>query len=263
VVIVLDVTNWSTRSAELNPRDIRVHAAGATKPLRIAPGSTKALTKRLGTVELTDDLSVMLESEDSARIVLVYSTAPGGKDHALLVNESPVPVADRFVVDLAETDLPPIAVPAETVSAEIVSASDGKTMRVQLKGESKSQRIQLLGVEPPADGECFAGEAESTLDELSGTTVLIEEDAAITGGRTPQRYVWLVNVDGTRTLLNQALIAEGKAAAGEAPGDARFGLWLELTGIAAKDAGVGMWGGCATPELASPVPSGKATPSAP
>ena len=263
IVVVLDVTNWSARAVELNPRDFRVQATGGADPVKLAPASTATLTKRYGTAEFTEDMRLSLESDASARIVLAYSAAPGGKSYSLVSAETAIPLSSRFSVDLTEASLPAVALAAEPADAEIVSASDGKTMRIQVRGEVKSQRIQLLGVEPPAEGECFANQAEITLDDLAGTQVLVEEDAAITGGRIPQRYVWLVNIDGTRTLLNQMLIAEGMADAGEVPGDARFGLWLELESGAAEKAEVGMWGDCSTPTDASPIPGGKSTPAAP
>jgi hypothetical protein len=74
--------------------------------------------------------------------------------------------------------------------------------------------------------------------------VLVEEDGAITGGSGQIRYVWLVNDDGTRTSINQRLIAEGFATTGSLPADARFGAWLLESQSLAEDAEIGLWGGC-------------------
>jgi hypothetical protein len=83
------------------------------------------------------------------------------------------------------------------------------------------------------------------------------------------RYVWLINADGTRTLLNQKLIADGLTQAAAVPDDARFGLWLLTSERAAEEGQIGLWAGCETPEAtattAKPSPSptpAKATPSA-
>jgi hypothetical protein len=117
-------------------------------------------------------------------------------------------------------------------------------MRIALDGESEADRIQLLGVEPADEDSCFENEAENVLDELAGADVLVEEDAAVTGGDNAVRYVWLLEDDGTRTLLNQMLLATGAARADGIPGDARFGSWLETTALGAEQAGIGLWGAC-------------------
>jgi hypothetical protein len=127
-------------------------------------------------------------------------------------------------------------------------------------GEQRSTRIRLLGVNPPTDSSCFANAAEDTLDDLAGSTVLVEEDSAITGGSVPSRYVWLINDDGIRTLLNQLLIAEGSAYASALPADARFGAWFLASAHIAEESGVGLWAGCSS--TASDNTGMAATPAA-
>jgi hypothetical protein len=102
----------------------------------------------------------------------------------------------------------------------------------------------LLGVKPPAEGDCHEHDAEVLLDELVGTTVLIEADAGVNESSTPLRYVWIANDDQGYQLLNHRLIAEGRAEAASLPADARFGLWLEETERLAEADAVGLWGGC-------------------
>jgi hypothetical protein len=103
------------------------------------------------------------------------------------------------------------------------------------------------------------------LDQNIGQRVLVEEDTAVSGGGTV-RYVWLVNPDGTRTLLNQKLVADGLAQAAAIPDDARFGLWLQLSERSAEESRLGLWAGCETPDATSaststPTPGPGATPA--
>ena len=87
-------------------------------------------------------------------------------------------------------------------------------------------------------------EAEQLLDALEGTTVLVEEDGAGGDDAPSARYVWLVDANGARTLLNHRLIAQGRAEAGSLPDGARFGVWLRSTERSAKERGIGLWGAC-------------------
>jgi plastocyanin len=158
--------------------------------------------------------------------------------------------------------MPDLAAPPVVTQAVLESASDGRTLRVQPTGQSNSQRLRLLGVDPPADGACYGKEAEKVLDALVGRPVLIEEDSQIAeGGGTPARYVWLVNEDGTRTLINASLVATGRAAAAELPADARFGGWLQESERMAKAAPMGQRAECGSGNgTGSAAP--QATPSA-
>jgi endonuclease YncB( thermonuclease family) len=258
-VAIVDVTNWSDKAEVFSSRDVRLSLTGAKKPARIAPASTAAVGKRLELDELTEDATISIQPGETSRVALVYSVAANATDPLLTLGKSKLPMADHLELGISGENLPTKASAPETVAGTIVSASDGQTMRLKVAGESGAQKIRLLGVEPPARGECMADAAESLLDGNAGEQVLIEEDAAITGGSGSMRYVWLVNADGTRTLLNQKLIADGLAQAAAVPDDARFGLWLLTSERAAEEGQIGLWAGCEAPEATATT--AKATPS--
>jgi endonuclease YncB( thermonuclease family) len=262
-VAIVDVTNWSDEAKVFSARDVRLALTGIKKPARIAPASTAAVGKRLDLAELSEDATISIEPGETSRIALVYSVAAEATDPHLTLGKSKLPMADQLEHEISGENLPAETTAPETVTGTLVSASDGQTMRVKVAGESGSQKIRLLGVEPPANGECMANEAERLLDKNAGKRVLVEEDAAIAGGKGAMRYVWLVNADGTRTLLNQKLIADGLAQAAAVPDDARFGLWMLTAERSAEEGQVGLWAGCETPEAtaATAKPSPSPTPA--
>jgi endonuclease YncB( thermonuclease family) len=268
-VAIVDVTNWTDKAQVFSARDVRLSLTGAKKPARIAPASTAAVGNRLELAELTEDATLSIQPGETSRVALVYSVAADATEPHLMLGKAKLPMADQLDLEISGETIPARATAPETATGTIVSASDGQTMRIKLAGETGTQKIRLLGVEPPAKGECMSNEAERLLDKNTGKRVLVEEDAAITGGSGSMRYVWLINADGTRTLLNQKLIADGLTQAAAVPDDARFGLWLLTSERAAEEGQIGLWAGCETPEAtattAKPSPSptpAKATPSA-
>jgi len=251
MIVLLDVTNWSDEDAQLSARDFTIEGTDDAVIGKIARSSMPALAEQLGLEPFADDLTMRMAAGETQRIALAFVIPRRSAAPSLVHDTESMPLSSTIELELRTDKLPAAASPPELSEGEIVSASDGRTMRVLLDGRARATRIQLLGVEPPAEGECAEHGAEKVLDGLTGGEVLIEEDAAITGGTIPARYVWLVNDDGTRTLLNQQLIAEGMAVAASIPSDSRFGLWLMETKRSAEASGVGLWAGCADPEPTS------------
>jgi hypothetical protein len=246
LVAVLDVTNWSEQDAELSARDFTIQTGAGQKPSRIARSSMPAVADTLGTTPFADDLALAIDANQTARVALAFVIPADTESPLIAIGTETLPLAGVITSNLRADDLPAAVGPSQLVGGTIISASDGHTLRITLDGAQRSSRFLLLGVNPPADGSCFADAAESTLDDLAGTSVLVEEDAAITEGSVPSRYLWLVNDDGTRTLLNQRLLAEGSAYAALLPVDARFAAWLDATAKSADLADIGLWAGCAS-----------------
>jgi endonuclease YncB( thermonuclease family) len=260
MVIVLDVTNWSEQDGSLSARDFTIRTGADQKPVKVAGNAITRIADKLGTSPFAADLTMAVGAGETVRVTLAF-VIPADTSSPMLVHKGSVLALDGMIEpDLQASDLPASAVPPDTEQGEIVSASDGQTIRVMFDGEQRSTRIRLLGVNPPTDSSCFANAAENTLDDLAGSSVLVEEDSAITGGSVPSRYVWLINDDGTRTLLNQLLIAEGSAYASSLPSDARFGAWFQASAHIAEESGVGLWAGCSS--TASENTGMAATPAA-
>jgi hypothetical protein len=256
LVVVLDVTNWSDKDARLSAEDLEIRIKDRAKPIGIAPASTTKVAARLDLAPSTEDFTVAIAAGETTRIVVVYSLPAGSKEPALRLGEEAIPLDDVLRADLAPADLPKPAGPPATKEAKFFSAADGTTLNVQYEGETRSERVNLLGVEAPDETSCPVEKEAQLFAELAGTTVLIEADDALSGGARPAVYVWLLNDDGTRTLLNQHLIAEGLAGAVSIPADARFGLWLKATAADTEKDQIGLLTGCLTKQAAPGILAG-------
>jgi micrococcal nuclease len=131
------------------------------------------------------------------------------------------------------------------VSAEVVSVTDGDTIRVEIGGEVIT--VRLIGIDTPeTDGpytreECWGEQASSyTTRSLEDRTVLLGTDVEQLDrfGRT-LAYVWL---DGS--LFNERLVAEGLAVAVTFPPNVRYAERFAAAQAQARAAEAGIWGAC-------------------
>jgi hypothetical protein len=253
LVVILDVTNWSDQNAQLSAEEFSVRIEGREKPINIAPSSTLKVALRLKLAPASKDNLIGINAGETVRVVVVYSLPTGSRGLELVHGDVAIALDDIVSVDLRPKELPAPAGPPELVSGQVLSKADANTLNIRIEGETGSERFELLGVEPLNESSCLSKEAEELLDGLAGETVFLEEDKALTGGGTPARYIWLTNDDGTRTLLNQLLIAEGMGQAESIPSAARFGLWLESSGHTAKIAQIDLLTGCVAQESAAEI----------
>jgi endonuclease YncB( thermonuclease family) len=220
-------------------------SAPGGKATKVARSSVNRLAELLGGTEPGEGYTYQLAAGESVHIALAFQIPAGGTDPMLALDGQSLPLSEVVEPGLDLADLPQAAGPPLAMEGEIVGASDGETLQIRLDGASFPIPVKLLGIDPPRTGSCFADLAREFLAELVGARVLIEDDSALHGGGVlPRPYVWLVEDDGTRTLLNQRLIADGLVNAYQLPADARFGMWMESSAIAAEEAGIGLWGSC-------------------
>lgn len=127
-------------------------------------------------------------------------------------------------------------------SAEVVSVTDGDTLRVEVDG--REEPLRLIGIDAPERGACFAVEATAALRELvEGERVVLESDAS--DRDRYDRLLRYVHIDGTH--VNAALVRGGFAVAKRYPPDTARAAELEVAEEAARSEGAGLWGreGCA------------------
>jgi endonuclease YncB( thermonuclease family) len=91
-------------------------------------------------------------------------------------------------------------------SVTVVRALDGDSLLVELNGTDRE--VRLLGINAPERGECFDQESKARLSELTGDRVRLTGDDEDRFGRL-LRYAY----DGSGSVINQQLIAEGLALA--------------------------------------------------
>jgi hypothetical protein len=155
LVVIADVTNWSDNDGVFNAREFTVRPELDGKTVKAAPGSTKSVAKSLKLEPTSDEVTVEIPAGQTQRVVLVF-TVPAHSLELLLVRESAyLPLADALLNDLDPNKLPALAVPPEVHQGEFVSASNGRTVRVQIDGGAfGSQEMRLLVVKPPAKNTC-------------------------------------------------------------------------------------------------------------
>ncbi len=110
------------------------------------------------------------------------------------------------------------------------------------------QRVRLLGLNAPEEGECYAKEAGMYLKSLVGDKdVRLEKDVsgADQYGRL-LRYVFLPSGDEKENdlFVNEMLVREGYAVADAHPPDNRYREFLASAGEEARNEKRGLWGAC-------------------
>lgn len=154
-------------------------------------------------------------------------------------------------------DLPAIAPPIALEEVQLDAAIDGSTIVGYLPATDETVTIQLLGVDAPAEDECFGEQSAELLEDLASTTLYLEsphslDESTVTPAGSAagpddeefmQRYVW-GEADGAKFLLNQALLQQGGAALGDLNGDARYEDWFSASEQSAIDSASGLWAEC-------------------
>ncbi len=239
VVLVADLTNWSDREAEFSLRDPLIQSDAMPEPWDIAPASTRKVARKLD-LRAQGNESVTIAPGQVMRIVLVYSIPEGGGAVTLTMHEAGIELDPYLASTLTADDLPPVPTLPVLESGTITRVAAELNGDIILTLGSEGHSYRLLGVEASSDFGCmdvnsFALTLVSQFVEIEVEPVAAEESAV---------YVWLRAADGTRTLLNQQLIAAGSARYAELLDDARFSAWFAYSEQIARENSVGVWGGC-------------------
>jgi micrococcal nuclease len=131
----------------------------------------------------------------------------------------------------------PVRVPLRGDEAEVVEVVDGDTLVVRLPGGTV-ERLRLVGINAPEDGECLADEATQRLADLvGGRTVTLVVDRS-----DRDRYDRLLRhvLVGERSA-GEALVAEGLALSRAYPPDTTDQASLDAAQARAEAEGVGLW----------------------
>ena len=136
-----------------------------------------------------------------------------------------------------------IPVPADAVAMQVVSITDGDTLRLNVDG-GRYENVRIIGIDTPEVYpvyECYGDEAEAELLRLApiGSTLRVAPDAdPYDDYDRALLYLW--NTDGV--FINLALVEGGYAEAIRvAPNDAYYDELRAAEDRAAHD-GLGMWG---------------------
>jgi endonuclease YncB( thermonuclease family) len=143
--------------------------------------------------------------------------------------------------------------PAGAQLAELISVTDGDTIRVQIDGVVEP--VQLILIDSPESSnsdvtpECYGEEATVFLAALlgSGGTLYLESDVSDRDqeGRL-LRYAWLDFGDGYVYQVNEAMVRSGFAAAASVPPDVKYEAEMWAAAGFASEHWYGLWSGCVT-----------------
>lgn len=140
-------------------------------------------------------------------------------------------------------------IPAGATEAVFISAPDGEKMKVRIGADF--QTVRLIGVDAPEPSagneeiECYYTESTEFLTNLlTDQTVYLESDVEDKDSKDRLwRYVW-ATVDGTPTLLNEYILAQGMAITQAEEKNVKYQKQLTDAEASAKAAGLGLWGAC-------------------
>lgn len=163
--------------------------------------------------------------------------ACSGSDDQQLSNDPPTSSTSLGTTSPATdttTSAPPTTATADgTVVSSVI---DGDTIEVRVGGEV--ERLRIVGINAPEDGECLADEATRWLrDRIEGRAVELVRD---TSDRDQYgRLLRYVEIDGADVGVE--LVRAGLALARRYPPDTARAAELDIVQRAAEDAGAGMW----------------------
>ena len=134
---------------------------------------------------------------------------------------------------------------ATTDTAVVLSVTDGDTVHVRVG--DREDTVRLLGIDTPETHhptkpvQCYGPEASDyTTRRLTGRTVTLEDD--VEPRDVYDRRLAYVYVDGHR--FNDELLEKGYARLLIIPPNGAHARTMLAEELAAKRAGIGLWGAC-------------------
>jgi endonuclease YncB( thermonuclease family) len=233
IVVVADVTNWSTKTATLKVRDFAIRLTGGTEPRGFATKSTQTSAEALGLEPKSINAGVKITRGSTTRVALVFQIDHDGANPALFNAGQVLPLAASLAVTNGLAALPPVAQPPSLEVAAVEDVTDGATLTLANGGGT----VRLAALDPPLPAECFGGQATARLKKLAGDEVLLETEA------DGSVYVWAEQTGGSRKLLNYELLATGFAAL-QPNSTGPFAAWLADGEEQARTTLAGLWGAC-------------------
>lgn len=242
LVVFAEVTNWSDADLAFSLRDPLVQTAEMTDPWDIAPASTRSVARLLD-FDHQSNSDIVVHSGETEQIVLVYSIPSDGSDLRLSIGSQTIQLTPTTGTELDSGILtPPVSSP-QFLSGTILGVAMDDGGLVTVATDTGEVDVTLLGATIPGGGDCYTLEALTTLAGMLMSQVLLESDPG--AGVNDGYYLWLVEPDGSKVLMNDLLLEQGSATLEPLPEAARFGTWLADTERTARESGAGLWSTCA------------------
>jgi endonuclease YncB( thermonuclease family) len=241
VVLSMHGENWSDTEQVFDMSQFRLYADGEEVLVDVGNGWVSGLlghTPAYGNTE-----SILWAGEESHEFALTFLIPPGAQELSLVAGDQTIDLGAALANPEPLAQDAPAANP-EYIEAEVVEVINAESIVIEVDGIQ--QTVRYLGLDVPADDDCFAAEAaEANRALVEGKTVRLERQATDVDARGNWvRDVWAPADDGRYFLVSEALVAEGAATVGISDPNTRYEGWLLGSQSAAKAEGRGLWGAC-------------------
>lgn len=235
IIVIADITNWSTNDATLDPRDFALELPGGERPRGFARRTTEGLAGHLGLEPKSTEDGVKIGKGDNARLALAFELPIDAIDPKLYLDGESLSIQGAVDNSPALESLPKKSDPPVATRFELGEVINGFTLTV---GQDDTETV-LSFVDGPLPDECFGEEATRRLKRLATDRLYVEELEGAT-------FVWSNEDDGSRRLLNFEQI-EGGYAAVAADVSGPFAVWLKDAEQSSRDRGGAIWKNCTGP----------------
>lgn len=241
IVAIVDITNWSSNDATLNPRDFALEIPGGEKPRGFARRTTEKVAKQLDLEPKSTDDGVNIAKGANTRLVLVFELPIDSIAPKLFLDSKSLPIQGALDSGPALDALPKMADPPKAQRVTLGEVVNGFTLTT---GDDNKETV-LSYVDGPLPDQCYGEEATRRLKRLATDRIYVEELDGAT-------FVWSNENDGSRRLLNFEQISGGYAAvADDVAGP--FAVWLKDAEQSSRDRGGAIWKNCTGPHGVSRV----------
>jgi endonuclease YncB( thermonuclease family) len=188
--------------------------------------------------------AILWAPDEAHRFALTFLAPIDAETLVLQVGDQSIDLSNSIAADGSLVMDTPQPTAPEVFEATVVEVIDAETIVIEKDGVQ--QTVKYLGIDAPTESDCFAGEATTANSELvAGKTVRLERQATDTDAKGNWvRDVWVADETGSYTLVSQALVREGAAAAAISEPNTRFASWLTSSEASAQSESVGLWATC-------------------
>jgi endonuclease YncB( thermonuclease family) len=252
IVLAIEGQNWTDSEQVFDMREFALIADG--EEIQVDVGNSWVASMLGYTPAYGNTDAILWAPGEEHQFALTFLAPRDAKSLVLKAGDqefdlSTILTETPSLADMRQADAP------DTIEAQVVDVVDGETIVVEKDGVQ--QPVRYLGIDAPAEGECYAAEAADANRALvEGKSVKIERQATDTDAQGNWvRDVWVAQDDGKYVLVAHQLVQEGAVTADISEPNTRFASWLRGAESIAKAEGRGLWGSCQQGRSDTPVTS--------
>jgi endonuclease YncB( thermonuclease family) len=236
VVLSVYAQNMSEREQVFDMSQFRLYADGQEIQLDVGNAWVASMLGYTPAYGNTD--AILWAPNEGHRFALTFLAPVDAQSLVLQVGDQAIDLSPTLSSNPSLTAPDAAAPEIAPYEATVVEVVDAETIVIEKDGVR--QTVKYLGVAVP--DSCAEASTEANRALVEGKTVRLERQATDTDAKGNWvRDVWIVNDDGSETLVSQALVSEGALEASISEPNTRFAAWLTASQAAAESAGLGAW----------------------